>query len=121
MFCPKCKTAYREGFATCADCRIPLVPVLPPEEPIGTAGYMPETTFVEYLRTNDIGDIVMIKSILDGGSVRYFLQNENMNTLYPFLQAAILMVAEEDVGRVRELLKDVNLRYVRMFFRPDGE
>jgi hypothetical protein len=31
MFCPKCRCEYREEFATCSDCRIPLVPELPPE------------------------------------------------------------------------------------------
>ncbi len=31
MFCPKCKAEYRDGFFICADCRIDLVPELPPE------------------------------------------------------------------------------------------
>ena len=31
MFCPKCKCEYREGFSECADCKVPLVPELPPE------------------------------------------------------------------------------------------
>lgn len=31
MFCPKCRTEYRKGFTTCADCDIPLVAELPPE------------------------------------------------------------------------------------------
>lgn len=29
MFCPLCKTEYREGFSTCADCSVPLVSKLP--------------------------------------------------------------------------------------------
>lgn len=31
MFCPKCRTEYRKGFNTCADCEISLVNKLPPE------------------------------------------------------------------------------------------
>jgi hypothetical protein len=31
MFCPKCRSEYREGFTTCSDCGIPLVHELPPE------------------------------------------------------------------------------------------
>ena len=33
MFCPSCRTEYREGFYTCADCSVPLVPELPKDVP----------------------------------------------------------------------------------------
>lgn len=26
MYCPKCKTEYREGFKECSDCGVDLVP-----------------------------------------------------------------------------------------------
>jgi hypothetical protein len=32
MFCPVCKAEYRQGFTTCADCEVALVPALPGEE-----------------------------------------------------------------------------------------
>lgn len=36
MFCPLCKTEYREGFYTCADCSVPLVSEIPKDmEPVG--------------------------------------------------------------------------------------
>jgi tetratricopeptide (TPR) repeat protein len=31
MFCPRCKTEYREGFYTCKDCNVDLVEMLPTE------------------------------------------------------------------------------------------
>ncbi|MDQ4125083.1 MAG: DUF2007 domain-containing protein [Actinomycetota bacterium] len=31
-YCPVCRTEYRHGFRTCADCRTDLVDELPPEE-----------------------------------------------------------------------------------------
>jgi len=33
MFCPVCRYEYLEGATECSDCRVPLVHVLPPEEP----------------------------------------------------------------------------------------
>jgi hypothetical protein len=30
MYCPSCKTEYREGFSKCSDCDGALIPVLPP-------------------------------------------------------------------------------------------
>jgi len=35
MFCPVCKSEYREGFATCSDCHVDLVPLVPePDSPV---------------------------------------------------------------------------------------
>jgi len=36
MICPKCKTEYCEGFKTCADCMVPLVPGMPEKNKITT-------------------------------------------------------------------------------------
>lgn len=33
MYCPKCRSKFREGISECLDCSIPLVENLPPEEP----------------------------------------------------------------------------------------
>lgn len=31
-YCPACRTEYRHGFRTCADCRVDLVDELPPDD-----------------------------------------------------------------------------------------
>ena len=33
MYCPQCKSEFREGFLECSGCLVPLVEKLPPEEP----------------------------------------------------------------------------------------
>lgn len=35
MFCPVCKSEYREGFTTCRECNVALVGALPTEQPAG--------------------------------------------------------------------------------------
>ena len=62
MFCPKCKSEYREGFYKCTDCGVDLVSK-PPPEPAGDFG---DEEFVEVFSTYQQGDIAFIKSVLDG-------------------------------------------------------
>jgi hypothetical protein len=35
MFCPVCKSEYREGFTTCTECNVALVGALPADQPAG--------------------------------------------------------------------------------------
>jgi hypothetical protein len=111
MFCPNCKAEYLEGYTSCVDCRIPLVDLLPEEEDKTE----PEKKFVKILQTNNLTDVVLLKSLLEGGEIRYFIQNDNMSVIYPFIQPATLMVMEDDVEKTLDLLKDVKLNYCMIF------
>ncbi|MCH7674729.1 DUF2007 domain-containing protein [candidate division KSB1 bacterium] len=105
MFCPECKSEYRQGFTRCTDCDMDLVHELPSEE----------AEFVEYvqvLATHNAADISFIKSILDGEEVDYFLKGELFNQLEPPVQPAILMVREDQVETANDLLKDLNLTFL---------
>jgi hypothetical protein len=68
--------------------------------------------FVKILETDSLTDIAQIKSILDAGHVRHFLQGENMKTIRP-VDPVILMVEDKDVKKVRELLKPLKLSYMQ--------
>jgi hypothetical protein len=74
-----------------------------------------EPTFVKILETDSLTDIALIKSVLEGNDVEYFIQNENMKFIRPF-DPAILLVAEADAARTRELLKPLKLTYNWMQF-----
>ena len=112
MFCPSCRAEFRPGFTMCSDCHIPLVGQLPqePEEP-----HADEDEYVRFkpiLSTFNNGDIALIRSLLENEGIRHFFQGENFHYIRPAVEPAILMVDENRIEEVRELLKDLKLRYI---------
>jgi len=104
MFCPRCRTEYREGFTTCADCNVDLVDELAPETDDGYVEYE------EVLATYNPGDIAVINSMLESEDITYYFQGEHL-TLRPMGDAARLMVKKDEAQSVRELLSDLDLAY----------
>lgn len=102
MFCPQCKSEYREGFLTCADCGVDLVGALPPE-PVNE---FDDVEFVEVFSTYQQGDIAFIKSILDGEGITYFFQGESSVMLIAAGAYARLLVKADEAERVREILQE---------------
>jgi hypothetical protein len=109
MFCPKCRTEYRKGFTSCADCEIPLVSELPPEPPPPPA---PE--YVKYVNLysprNEV-ESALLKSILDAGDISYFVRNDNFGSLevgphIGLYNAKTIEVRDDQYDRARELLSD---------------
>jgi len=123
MFCPKCKAEYREGFTHCSDCDVDLVASLP-EENLGENGKINQEenindeetvnddfTFIRVLSTYNLGDIAVLKSILDEQGIEYFIQGENTAYIRGYMDPSILMVREDQVQTVKELLKDFDLKF----------
>ncbi len=97
MFCPKCRTEYKEGITVCADCGTPLVEKLPPE--------MPEAAeLVTVLSTGDLSSVALAKSILEEAQIPYIAKGE-----YPLEQLAVgpveIQVDRRDRAQARELLE----------------
>jgi hypothetical protein len=100
MFCPKCKSEYRDGFYKCADCGADLIAEQPPE-------FMEEVSYVdlsEIYSTYQQSDIAFIKSVLDGEGITYFFEGESPN-LFGMAYARLLVKAEE-APRAREILQE---------------
>ncbi len=99
MFCPQCRTEYREGFDTCTDCGVSLVSELPPEP-------TPECLeFEQILIALSASDRAMIKSILDGEGIAYYFQNESQ---YSF-DITRLMFRKDQAGEARGILDGLKL------------
>jgi len=99
MFCPKCKSEYREGFKQCKECQTDLVTQLATEE-FDNADVLIELT--SSLQQSAIG---VIKSILDAEEIKYTIFDEAAGSLYPVPGANRLMVAKSDYQTAQELLK----------------
>ena len=103
MFCPKCRTEYREGYSKCVDCSIDLIDELPEE---------PEPEFIEYeevMGTYNPADVAFIKSLLDSENITYYFNAESFMSVRPLVEPARLMVKKDEVESVKMLLKDIKL------------
>jgi hypothetical protein len=116
MFCPQCRTEYVEGVTECADCRVALVA----DRPAETAFVQPE--FEMILTIFNVGDIAVIKSVLDSAGIDYIFDGENFNLVDPMIQPARLFVRSAQVATANELLKDMTLHYLSLSPRdPEPE
>lgn len=112
MFCPDCGAEYRPEIRECADCGVPLVPALPPEEAPD-----PDARIVPVFRTTDAMILPIVKGLLDSAGIEYFVQGEEALGLIPVGSAgsavaraslgAIVHVHEDDADSVREMLAEV--------------
>ena len=104
MFCPKCKSEYREGFYKCTDCGTDLVAEEPPE-------LMEEVSYVnlvEVYSTYQQGDIAFIKSVLDGEGITYIFEGESPILIGWAGAYARLLVKAEEADRAREILRELD-------------
>jgi hypothetical protein len=106
MFCPECKSEYREGIIVCSTCQVPLVELLSPA---------PEQEFIEYeevLRTYNPADIAFVKSLLDGENITYFFQGEFFNQMEPPVIPVRLLVRKDQAEFAREILQGTQLAFM---------
>jgi hypothetical protein len=103
MFCPKCKSEYRDGFYKCADCGVDLVAQIPPE-PEEEVGYV---DLVEVFSTYQQGDIAFIKSVFDGEGITYYFEGESSIMIVAGGAYARLLVKAEEVQRAKEILQEL--------------
>lgn len=62
---------------------------------------------VEVFSTYNPGDIAFVKSVLDGEDIHYYFQGENTAMLVAAGAYARLLVAKDQAGRVRDILREI--------------
>lgn len=108
MFCPSCRSEYREGIRVCADCGVELVATLSEEG--GT-----DTELVAAFTTADSSLLPIVKSVLDAAGIPYLVQGDETLGLFPLGRfgvgvskrtlGAIVRVPHSRLEEARELLR----------------
>lgn len=98
MFCPNCRTEYRQGITVCADCGAKLINELPPE----TDG----RELVTVLEAGDLAVVALAKSMLEEAGIQFVAKGE-----LPMEQLAVgpveIQVDKDNETEARELLTDL--------------
>jgi hypothetical protein len=103
MFCPCCKSEYREGFTKCADCEVPLVDVLPEE-------VQPDADphdLVSVFETCSQPDILVIKSAFDAEGITYHFSGEFFHMMGVMPSPARLLVASDQKEKALHILEEM--------------
>jgi hypothetical protein len=112
MFCPECKSEYREGVTECADCGVPLVRELAAPEAEPPPVNLEEMVMV--LSSYDEGEVLMAKSLLEGADIPFFMPGEALqdpvdSRLFPGSTFALgpvrILVPPERAEEAKEILK----------------
>ena len=96
MYCPVCKSEFREGIDRCEPCDTALVESLPPDAD-------PEMTSV--LRTNNQPLLTAFESALSAAGIPFFVRGEEAASLMPV--NAVVVVPKVNVAAAKELLQGV--------------
>lgn len=70
MYCPQCLVEYREGFAECSDCHVPLAAGPPPDP---NAKFDPSLDLVIVLGTDDPVQVALAKGLLEDAGIPFFV------------------------------------------------
>ena len=72
MYCPQCSVEYRDGFAECSDCHVPLLPGTPPSVQQAHP-FDPALGLVVVLETNDRIELALAKGLLEEAGIPFFI------------------------------------------------
>jgi Putative prokaryotic signal transducing protein len=113
MYCPQCGAQYREGFAKCSDCHVPLSPEPPaaPQIPEAARRSSPNFDSVVVLETNNAYQLAMAKGLLEDAGIPFIAGNQ-VATIVQDVDGFLrkwqrLEVSRECEAQARELLEPV--------------
>jgi hypothetical protein len=108
MYCPQCRTEFRDGFTECSDCHVPLVAGTPPPE---IDPFDPGLDLVVLVETNDRMQLAMVTGLLEEAGIPFYQLNQIATLVQdvdPFLNKWIkVQVPRDREAEARELLEQM--------------
>lgn len=109
MYCPQCRSEYRDGFSECPDCHVPLLAGAPPAEPAGA--FDPTLGLVVVLETNDRFQLAFAKGLLQDAGIPFFVLGQIATLIQDvdgFLHKWVrIQVPRDREAEARELLAEL--------------
>jgi len=125
MICPQCEAEYVDGILECADCGVPLVENLDEEEDEEYEWeggvYNEDIDYIEIARLVSLGDILLVKSILDSEQIKYYLHGWNSYLNRIDGDDVILYVAEEQQEDAENLVNNLDFNNYRVSTNTEPE
>ncbi|MCD6180957.1 MAG: DUF2007 domain-containing protein [Candidatus Cloacimonetes bacterium] len=100
MFCPKCRSEFKQGIDRCPDCGVMLVAALEPLEQYETGN------FLTVYQTSNPGMMSIAKSLLENAGIYFATKGEAFEEIFKS-GTVELQVLLEDAEPATELLKDL--------------
>ena len=109
MFCPVCKSEYRDGFSMCADCNVPLVAELPPEKEESETHHN-DKGVLEIGRYSNPAKVSFINSLFEAEQIDFYFLGDHavLDGLLFGGGHSRLFVAKDDESRAVELLRNIS-------------
>ncbi len=103
MFCPNCKCEYIRGVTQCADCGVPLVQALEPEN----ANPLDNVRLVSVWQGNDPSECERVKAALENAGIEFLdRDSKNFDVFVPLGSNLEIFVSTADRDAARNIILD---------------
>ncbi len=121
LICPKCKTEYRDGFTTCADCGAPLEEPVLENSPQTESKHKKRDVIAQYdddaderflANFNDVVDLSYVTSMLEDARIPYRIIAKDVSDYLQIIHGSsylgsCLYVSANDYNTAREILESL--------------